>query len=52
MALSIKSYGYVFLTIFDIFSTDRQTDRQTDKPRKVGIEAPIPELKNSAKMTP
>ena len=34
-----------FLTIFDIFSRDRQTDRQTDRPTRVGIEAPSPELK-------
>ena len=32
-----------FLTIFDIFSRDRQTDR----PTRVGIEAPSPELNMS-----
>ena len=34
-----------FLRIFDIFSRDRQTYRQTDRPIRVGIEAPSPELK-------
>ena len=44
---SIRSTTFVFrcspnswfLTIFDIFSRDRQTDRQTDRPTRVGIEA-------------
>ena len=39
-----------FLTIFDIFSRDRQTDRPTDRPTRVGIEAPSPELKNVSKV--
>ena len=31
--------------------TDRQTDRQTDRPRRVGIEAPSPELKKKTNMS-
>ena len=45
MALAIESSGYMFLTSFGSFSTDRQTARQTNQPRRVGLETPIPELK-------
>ena len=49
IALAIWSSEYDYKNI-DIFSTDRQidrpTDRQTNRPRRVDIKAPIPELKN------
>ena len=41
------SHNICFCRIFDIFSTDifLQTDRPTDRPSRVGMEAPSPELK-------
>ena len=43
---SMISHNICFCRIFDIFFL--QTDRPTDRLRRVGIEAPSPELKNGS----